>query len=72
MASVLDTAREAGDVEVEVLALEALARARAERGEIGEARAALDLADGLMPSARHLLSDSDRIDRDAALEALSG
>ncbi|MEV6490095.1 BTAD domain-containing putative transcriptional regulator, partial [Actinoplanes sp. NPDC051633] len=63
-------ARETPDVEVEVLALDALARLLAERGDEAGARAALADADAAMSGARHLVSDHDRIDRDGALKHL--
>ncbi|MEV4514274.1 BTAD domain-containing putative transcriptional regulator [Dactylosporangium sp. NPDC049525] len=62
LTDLLATARRTGDVEIEVLALEALARCHAEHGSIGDARALLDAADRLMPAVRHLVTDVDRID----------
>ncbi|WP_327000950.1 hypothetical protein OHA72_38275 [Dactylosporangium sp. NBC_01737] len=67
LAAAVGTARAAGDAEVEVLALDALACARAVRGDAGGARAALAEADAAMPGARHLLTDGDRVDRTLAL-----
>jgi predicted ATPase/DNA-binding SARP family transcriptional activator/tetratricopeptide (TPR) repeat protein len=52
----LAAAHTAGDTEVELLTLDALARILAD-----DARAAE--ADRLLPAARHLLTDADRIDR---------
>jgi hypothetical protein len=45
-----------------VLALDALARARAEAHDTSAASDLLDTADDLMPSATHLITDADRID----------
>ena len=67
LASVAGTARTAGDVEIEVLALDALAHVRAVRGDADGAREALAGADAAMPGARHLLADGDRVDRDLTL-----
>jgi hypothetical protein len=60
--SVLADARQRHDPEIEVLALDALARARAVGDHITAAQELLERADRLMPSARHLISDADRID----------
>ncbi|MFC4041120.1 hypothetical protein ACFO1B_22020 [Dactylosporangium siamense] len=80
LASVAGTARAAGDAEIEVLALDALAHVRAERGDAAGARAALAgrpspggprrAALAAMAAARHLLADGDRVDRDPALSRL--
>jgi tetratricopeptide (TPR) repeat protein len=67
---VLATARHARDVEVEVLALDALARVNAEQGRTTDAREMLDTADRVMSAARHLVTDLDRIDRDRARSIL--
>jgi len=64
LSAVLAAARQAHDVEIEVLALDTMARIHAEHGRMTDARTALDTADHLVPSARHLLTDNDRIDRD--------
>ena len=63
---VLATARRDGQGEVEVLTLDRLARLRAEAGDLGDAQALLSAADELAPVVYHLMSDSDRIDRDRA------
>ena len=58
----LEHARGANDHEVEVLALDALARCHAAAGELDQARAFLARADDMIPAAAHLVFDSDRID----------
>jgi tetratricopeptide (TPR) repeat protein len=60
--SVLADARQRHDPEIEVLALDALARASAVGDHLTAAQELLERADRLMPSARHLISDADRID----------
>ena len=70
VARVLGAAHDAGDLEVEVLALDACAVAHAKHGRLHEAQTALARADQLMSAAHHLLSDSDRIDRDRARQFL--
>ncbi len=67
----IEAARAAHDVEVEVLALERLARVQAEAGEAATARSLLDTASALEPAVRHVLSEPDRLDR-ARAEALLG
>jgi predicted ATPase/DNA-binding SARP family transcriptional activator len=66
LASVLERAGGADDIEVQVLALDALAALRAAAGDVEEARGLLERADGLMPSAGHRLADGDRPDADRA------
>ena len=63
--AVLADARGAGDLEVEVLALDALARRSADSGDTAAAIARLDQADALMPAARLRVTDEDRIDAHA-------
>jgi predicted ATPase/DNA-binding SARP family transcriptional activator len=70
LADVLTEARLAHDVETEVLAQDMLARIHADRGQLTEARRLLDAADRVMPSARHLITDNDRIDGDRARSLL--
>ena len=61
--AVLADARHAGDPEVEVLALDALARRRADSGDTATAvRAARGRPTRLMPAARLRVTDDDRID----------
>ncbi len=66
---VIDRARAASDLEVEVLGLDGLAAGSALQGRDAQARQALDRADGLLRHARHLIGDGDRIDRDRAVES---
>jgi predicted ATPase/DNA-binding SARP family transcriptional activator len=66
LANVLEEARGDDDVEVQVLALDALAALRAAGDGLGDARGLLERADRLMPSAGHRLADSDRLDADRA------
>jgi hypothetical protein len=63
MARVLATAEREGDVEVEVLALDALAHGYARRGRSEDALATTARADHRMTAAQHLLVPADRIDR---------
>ena len=62
LGAVLDQAREAQDHEAEVLTLDALARSHAVAGELDQALDFLAQADEIMPSAAHLVFDSDRLD----------
>ncbi len=62
----LDEAGAAGNREVEVYALDALARIAAERGDRARARELLDTADSLAPAVVHLVDDHDRLDRSRA------
>ena len=69
----LDEAGSAGNREVEVYALDALARIAAERGDRARARELLDTAESLAPTVVHLVDDHDRLDRSRAehlMEAL--
>ena len=66
--SVANTARHENDIEVELLALDALARAYAQSGDFPTARQFLERGTALMPRAQHLLDESDRLDRDKAQE----
>ncbi|MGV1007169.1 MAG: AfsR/SARP family transcriptional regulator [Dermatophilaceae bacterium] len=68
----LVAAREAGDVEVEVLTLDTLARVHAEAGRADLGHGLLETASTLAPVAAHLLSEADRIDRDRAVRLLEG
>ncbi len=67
---VLTVARDAGDIEVEVLALDTSALGFAKLGRPVEAQTALARADQLTPAALHLLTDADRIDRERARQIL--
>ncbi len=60
--AVLRDAESRDDPEIEVLALDALARTSAQGHDVGAARALLDRADQLMPSAKHLIGEADRFD----------
>jgi predicted ATPase len=60
--AILEDARRRQDHEIEVLALDALARDCAESRDSSAARGLLETADELMPSVGHLISDADRID----------
>lgn len=59
---VLDRARTAENREVEVSALDALARLAADHGDAPSAQALLAEADRLAPQIAHLLDDRDRLD----------
>lgn len=60
--AVLDDAEHRDDPEIEVLAMDALARASAQAHDTSAARTFLERAERLMPSARHLIGDADRVD----------
>jgi hypothetical protein len=60
--TVLAEARRTGDFEVEVLALDALARRRADDGDLSAAAAWLELADTAMSAARLRVTAADRVD----------
>lgn len=60
--AVLAEARRTGDHEVEVLALDGLARRSADDGDLDAAAAWLELADATVPSARLRVTDADRVD----------
>lgn len=64
--TVLQQARQHGDREVELLALDALARTSATHGDGKAARSLLDAADALLPSVHHLMVEADRVDARAA------
>lgn len=57
--------------EVRVLALDALARSAATRGDLVRARDLIGEADALLPNVAHTVDDADRTDRMLALELLS-
>jgi predicted ATPase/DNA-binding SARP family transcriptional activator/tetratricopeptide (TPR) repeat protein len=62
LATMLETARVADDLEVQVLTLDAQAALSAAVGRVGEARGIVERADALMPSAGHRIAESDRLD----------
>lgn len=66
LTEVLAAARRTGDLEIQVLTLDALARVHAENDRPADALATLATADSLIGSAHHLVTDNDRIDRDRA------
>jgi tetratricopeptide (TPR) repeat protein len=70
LSAVIATARRAHDVEIEVLALDTLARIHAQQGRTIDAWTMLDTADRVMPAAQHLVTDKERIDRDRARSLL--
>ena len=59
---IFEKAQAANDLEVQVLALDALAGLRAEAGDISESNEMLDRADALMAAAGHRLTEGDRLD----------
>ena len=69
--SLLREARTVGDAEVEVLALDALARLRAAEGDTDGAAELLVSADAVMPRARFHVTEADRIDADEARRLLA-
>lgn len=69
--TVLAEARRTGDSEVEVLALDAMARRSAVDGDLGAAIAWLELADAAMGTARLRVTQADRIDAQAARRLLA-
>jgi predicted negative regulator of RcsB-dependent stress response len=71
LAGMLANAHREGNVEIEVLALDRLARLHAEQGEMGDALALLACADAAMPAVYHVVSDTDRIDHDQARSLLT-
>jgi predicted ATPase/DNA-binding SARP family transcriptional activator len=62
LVSVLDDARRRGDAPVEVLALDALARAAAAAGDVAVAGGLCDAADLRMTYASHFITELDRSD----------
>jgi predicted ATPase len=62
LVGVLDGARVTDDAPVEVFALDALARIKAEAGDIATARALRAAADRRMDAASHFITDLDRSD----------
>ena len=68
----LDEARHQGDLETQILALDALAQAAVANGDTRRAAQLLQEADGLHAHVRHALDDADRIDARAVRAALPG
>ena len=68
---VLDEARSTENLEVQLFALDALARLAAESGDLDTARALLTESDALAPQVAHAVDESDRYDA-AAARALLG
>jgi hypothetical protein len=66
----LDEARRHQDLETQTLALDALARATAAKGDMAQAARLLEEADGLHAQIRHALDDADRIDGGSARATL--
>jgi predicted ATPase/DNA-binding SARP family transcriptional activator len=62
LGAILEDARRENDAAVEVLALDALARIAAQRGDGAAARALCEAADRRMESASHFITDLDRSD----------
>ncbi|WP_395729796.1 AfsR/SARP family transcriptional regulator [Nakamurella sp.] len=71
LAELLDTARSEGDVDAQVLALDATAALRAVAGDPAQARRILATADELMPLTSYRLADVDRRDARRAWALLS-
>ena len=70
LAQMLAAARRAGNLETQVLTLDASARWYAEHGRPDHARHALREADRLWPAVAHLVTEADRADRVRALALL--
>jgi hypothetical protein len=68
--SALDEARATGNVEVEVYALDGLARTSAESGDLPTARTCLAEADALAPAVAHAVDAGDRLDAEAARDLI--
>jgi methylphosphotriester-DNA--protein-cysteine methyltransferase len=68
--AVLADAEHRHDPELQVLALDALARHAAREHEDQVALRLLERADRLMPSAQHLMGDADRLDAHLARQVL--
>jgi len=62
LVSIHEKAEAAGDLEVQVLALDALAGLRADAGDIIDGNELLERADALMAAAGHRLTEGDRLD----------
>jgi hypothetical protein len=64
--AVLEEAGSAGDAEVQVLAMDALARLAADRGDVSAAQRLLRSADDLSSGIQHVVDDLHRPDADLA------
>jgi predicted ATPase/DNA-binding SARP family transcriptional activator len=62
LCTVVEQAHDQHTPDIEIMALDALARSAANADRLTAARHLLDTADDLMPSARHLLGSADRLD----------
>ncbi|HYI52901.1 MAG TPA: transcriptional activator domain-containing protein, partial [Microlunatus sp.] len=69
--TVLEEARVSNNVEVQVCALDALARLAAQAGDSGSARTLLSEADSLALQVAHVLDEDDRLDGSRARQLLS-
>ena len=69
---VLEEARSAGNVEVQVYALDALGRLAAESGDLDRAGSLLDDSDALAAQVAHLVDESDRYDAQLARRRTTG
>ncbi len=70
LAVILEKAEAANDLEVQVLALDALAGLRAAAGDLVGGTELLDRADALMAAPGHKLTEGDRLDADRARSLL--
>jgi hypothetical protein len=68
----LAEARRTGEQDAELVALDALARRTAQRGDHEDATRLLDAADRLHAGLRHLVDDADRSDAAWVRQALAG
>jgi tetratricopeptide (TPR) repeat protein len=62
LSAVLQHASDKNTPDIEIMAMDALARHAAKKHRFAEAAGLLEAADDLMPSARHLLGSADRLD----------
>ena len=70
--SVLEEAVSAGDAEVQVLTMDALARLAVDRGDVSAAQRLLRSADDLSSEIQHVLDDLDRTDAHLARLRIAG
>ncbi|MCW2761566.1 MAG: transcriptional activator domain [Marmoricola sp.] len=71
LGEVLEEARDTENLEVQVYALDALARVSADSGDLDSARALLAESDDLAPDVAHVVDGSDRLDAAFARELAS-